>query len=256
MAGFRVDGRTPDQLRPTIIRRSYLETASGSVLIESGGTKLICTVSSENRVPPFVEGTGRGWLTCEYGMLPGSSRQRIPRETASGRPNSRTREIQRMIGRSLRAITDLGALGERTLYVDCDVIQADGGTRTAAITGGYVALVEAIREMRGEGLLDVDPITGQLAAVSCGLVNGEALLDLCYAEDSSAATDMNVVMTGDGKFVEIQATAEGEPFSPDQLDSLLNLASKGIAELFALQIDALGDLIASEEVVADDLAAD
>ena len=256
MAGFRVDGRMPDQLRPTIIRRSYLETASGSVLIESGGTKLICTVSSENRVPPFVEGTGRGWLTCEYGMLPGSSRQRIPRETASGRPNSRTREIQRMIGRSLRAITDLGALGERTLYVDCDVIQADGGTRTAAITGGYVALVEAIREMRGEGLLDVDPITGQLAAVSCGLVNGQALLDLCYAEDSSAATDMNVVMTGDGKFVEIQATAEGEPFSPDQLDSLLNLASNGIAELFALQIDALGDLIASEEVVADDLAAD
>ncbi len=161
-----------------------------------------------------------------------------------------------MIGRSLRAITDLGALGERTLYVDCDVIQADGGTRTAAITGGYVALVEAIREMRGEGLLDVDPITGQLAAVSCGLVNGQALLDLCYAEDSSAATDMNVVMTGDGKFVEIQATAEGEPFSPDQLDSLLNLASNGIAELFALQIDALGDLIASEEVVADDLAAD
>lgn len=255
MAGFRVDGRMPDQLRPTIIRRSYLETASGSVLIESGGTKLICTVSSENRVPPFVEGTGRGWLTCEYGMLPGSSRQRIPRETASGRPNSRTREIQRMIGRSLRAITDLGALGERTLYVDCDVIQADGGTRTAAITGGYVALVEAICEMRAEGLLDVDPITGQLAAVSCGLVNDKALLDLCYAEDSSAATDMNVVMTRDGKFVEIQATAEGEPFSRNQLDSLLNLASKGIAELFALQIDALGDLIASEEVVAEDLAA-
>ena len=255
MAGFRVDGRMPDQLRPTIIRRSYLETASGSVLIESGGTKLICTVSSENRVPPFVEGTGRGWLTCEYGMLPGSSRQRIPRETASGRPNSRTREIQRMIGRSLRAITDLGALGERTLYVDCDVIQADGGTRTAAITGGYVALVEAICEMRAEGLLDVDPITGQLAAVSCGLVNDKALLDLCYAEDSSAATDMNVVMTRDGKFVEIQATAEGEPFSPNQLDSLLNLASKGIAELFALQIGALGDLIASEEVVAEDLAA-
>ena len=256
MAGFRVDGRMPDQLRPTTIRRSYLETASGSVLIESGGTRLICTVSIENRVPPFVEGTGRGWLTCEYGMLPGSSRRRIPRETASGRPNSRTREIQRMIGRSLRAITDLGALGERTLYVDCDVIQADGGTRTAAITGGYVALVEAICEMRAEGLLDVDPITGQLAAVSCGLVNGQALLDLCYPEDSSAATDMNVVMTRDGKFVEIQATAEGEPFSRNQLDSLLNLASKGIAELFALQTDALGDLIASEEVVADDLAAD
>ena len=255
MAGFRVDGRMPDQLRPTIIRRSYLETASGSVLIESGGTKLICTVSSENRVPPFVEGTGRGWLTCEYGMLPGSSRQRIPRETASGRPNSRTREIQRMIGRSLRAITDLGALGERTLYVDCDVIQADGGTRTAAITGGYVALVEAICEMRAGGLLEVDPITGQLAAVSCGLVNDQALLDLCYAEDSSAATDMNVVMTRDGKFVEIQATAEGEPFSRNQLDSLLNLASRGIAELFALQIEALGDLIASEEVVAEDLAA-
>ena len=255
MAGFRVDGRMPDQLRPTTIRRSYLETASGSVLIESGGTKLICTVSSENRVPSFVEGTGRGWLTCEYGMLPGSSRQRIPRETASGRPNSRTREIQRLIGRSLRAIIDLGALGERTLYVDCDVIQADGGTRTAAITGGYVALVEAICDMRAGGLLDVDPIIGQLAAVSCGLVNGQALLDLCYPEDSSATTDMNVVMTRDGKFVEIQATAEGEPLTRNQLDSLLNLAAMGIAELFALQIAALGDLIASEGVVTDDLAA-
>ena len=255
MAGFRADGRMPDQLRPTSIRRSYLETASGSVLIESGGTKLICTVSSENRVPPFVEGTGRGWLTCEYGMLPGSSRQRIPRETASGRPNSRTREIQRLIGRSLRAIIDLGALGERTLYVDCDVIQADGGTRTAAITGGYVALVEAICDMRAGGLLDVDPIIGQLAAVSCGLVNGQALLDLCYPEDRSAATDMNVVMTRDGKFVEVQATAEGEPFTRNQLDSLLNLAAMGIAELFALQIAALGDLVASEGVVTDDLAA-
>ena len=213
MTGFRVDGRMPDQLRPTTIRRSYLETAPGSVLIVSGGTKVICTVSIENRVPPFVEGTGRGWLTCEYGMLPGASRQRISRETAGGRPNSRTREIQRLIGRSLRAITDLGALGERTLFVDCDVIQADGGTRTAAITGGYVALVEAICDMKAGGLLEGDPVIGQLAAVSCGLVDDEALLDLCYLEDRAAATDMNVAMTKEGKLVEIQATAEGEPFS-------------------------------------------
>lgn len=256
MAGIRADGRMPDQLRPTKIRRSFLETAPGSVLIETGGTKLICTVSSENRVPAFVEGTGRGWLTCEYGMLPGASRQRISRETSGGRPNSRTREIQRMIGRSLRAITDLGALGERTLFVDCDVIQADGGTRTAAITGGYVALVEAVNGMKAGGLLDTDPITGQLAAVSCGLVNGEALLDLCYLEDSSAATDMNVVMTQDGRLVEIQATAEGEPFSRNQVGRLLDLAAKGITELLALQTAVLGDLVASERVVTDDLPGD
>ncbi len=246
MTDSRVDGRRPDQLRPTTITRSYLESAPGSVLVESGETKLICTVSSENRVPPFVEGTGRGWLTCEYGMLPGSSRQRIPRETATGRPNSRTREIQRMIGRSLRAVTDLQAVGERTLYVDCDVIQADGGTRTAAITGGYVALVEAIREMKAGGVLESDPISGQLAAVSCGLVDGEALLDLCYQEDTSATTDMNVVMTRDGRLVEIQASAEGEPFTRNQVDGLLDLATKGIAELLTLQSAVLGDLLASE----------
>ena len=246
MVDSRADGRMPDQLRPTTITRSYLGSAPGSVLVESGETKLICTVSSENRVPPFVEGTGRGWLTSEYGMLPGSSRQRIPRETATGRPNSRTREIQRMIGRSLRAVTDLQALGERTLYVDCDVIQADGGTRTAAITGGYVALVEAISEMKAGGVLEGDPISGQLAAVSCGLVNGEALLDLCYREDSSAATDMNVVMTKDGRLVEIQATAERTPFTPNQMNGLLDLATKGIAELLALQTAVLGDLVASE----------
>ena len=246
MTDSRVDGRRPDQLRRTTITRSYLVSAPGSVLVESGETKLICTVSSENRVPPFVEGTGRGWLTCEYGMLPGSSRQRIPRETATGRPNSRTREIQRMIGRSLRAVTDLQAVGERTLYVDCDVIQADGGTRTAAITGGYVALVEAICEMKAGGVLESDPISGQLAAVSCGLVDGEALLDLCYQEDTSATTDMNVVMTRDGRLVEIQATAEGEPFTRNQVDGLLDLATKGIAELLTLQSAVLGDLLASE----------
>ena len=246
MDGSRIDGRMPDQLRPTTIKRSYLETAPGSVLIESGGTKVICSVSSENRVPPFVQGTGRGWLTSEYGMLPGSSRQRISRETAGGRPNSRTREIQRLIGRSLRAVTDLKALGERTLYVDCDVIQADGGTRTAAITGGYVALVEAICEMKAEGLLDGDPIRGQLAAVSCGLINGRAFLDLCYPEDSSADTDMNVVMTRDGRIVEIQATAEGDPFTRKQMERLLDLAGKGIAELVSLQTAVLGDLLVSE----------
>ncbi len=246
MVDSRVDGRMPDQLRPTTIRRSYLESAPGSALIVSGGTKLICTVSSVNRVPPFVEGTGRGWLTCEYGMLPGSSRQRIPREAAMGRPNSRTREIQRLIGRSLRTVIDLGAVGARTLYVDCDVIQADGGTRTAAITGGYVALVEAISEMKAGGALEGDPISGQLAAVSCGLVNGEALLDLCYQEDSSAATDMNVVMTRDGRLVEIQATAERTPFTLNEMNGLLDLATKGILELLALQTAVLGDLVASE----------
>ena len=246
MAHLRVDGRTPAEMRPTSITRSYLTTASGSVLIENGATKLICTVSCEERVPPFLAGSGKGWLTSEYGMLPGSSPRRISREAATGKPNSRTREIQRLIGRSLRAIIDLENLGEITLYVDCDVIQADGGTRTAAVTGGFVALVEALDNLRRKGLVASNPLRGMLAAVSVGMVGGEALLDLCYEEDSRADTDMNVVMTGDGAIVEMQATAEGAPFTRGQVDELLDLAAAGVTELQVEQRRALGDLLASE----------
>ncbi|MSR83474.1 MAG: ribonuclease PH [Candidatus Latescibacteria bacterium] len=225
----RSDGRVWDQLRPVRITRSYLNTSPGSVLIEMGHTKVICTAAVEEAVPSFRAGLGAGWLTAEYGMLPGSSSRRIPRD--AGRPNGRTQEIQRLIGRSLRAAVDLGRLGARTIYIDCDVIQADGGTRTAAITGGYVALAEAIAKLRSSGVLEADPLQQPVAAVSVGVVGDEVVLDLCYAEDSRAQTDMNVVMRADGGIIEVQGTAEGQPFSREDAAAMLDLAAKGIAQL-------------------------
>ena len=227
----RSDGRQPDQLRSVQISPRYLKTAAGSALIEMGDTKVLCTVSSVDGVPPFLVGTGKGWLTAEYSMLPGSSTRRVTRE-----PNSRAREIQRLIGRSLRAVVDLEQIGERTLYVDCDVIQADGGTRTASITGAYVALVETLQTQQGTALVD------QVAAVSVGVVGAHSLLDLCYEEDSRAETDMNVVMTGSGGIVEVQGTAEGCPFTRAQAIELLDLAAVGIKRLLDVQQSVLSAL--------------
>lgn len=235
----RIDGRRADQLRPVRIVPSYLKPPLGSALIEMGDTKVICTVSHEEKVPPFLVGKGQGWLTAEYSMLPGSSPQRIARESATGRPNSRSREIQRLIGRSLRSIVDLEQLGEATLYVDCDVIQADGGTRTASITGAYIALVEAIEVLRNKGVVAGDPLSEEIAAISVGVVEDELLLDLCYREDSRAETDMNVVMTGSGGFVEVQGTAEGVPFTRDQAVELIDLAAVGIEQLLDVQRSVL-----------------
>jgi ribonuclease PH len=242
MALKREDGRAVDELRPVKITPGFLKTSPGSVLIEMGDTKVICTVSVEDRVPPFLLGKGKGWLTAEYSMLPGSSKQRVSREGATGRINSRAREIQRLIGRSLRSIIALDRIGERTLYVDCDVIQADGGTRTASITGSYVALVEAIKALSSENILKEDVLLDGLAAVSVGMVDDQALLDLCYREDSRAQTDMNVVMTGSGGIVEIQGTAEGKPFSRDEANVMLDRAARGIEELQKLQDEVLQGL--------------
>ena len=235
----RADGRTCDQLRPVVIRPSYLNTVPGSALIEMGQTRVLCTASLENRVPPWLAGSGRGWLTAEYGMLPGSSPQRISRESTTGRPNSRVREIQRMIGRSLRSVVDLDGLGERTLYLDCDVIQADGGTRTASVTGAYVALTQAMTTLIGAGEIKESPIAEAVAAVSVGIVDGQVLLDLSYEEDSRAQTDMNVVMTASGGIVEVQATAESAPFTRKETDRMLDAAAAGIAQLLEAQRGAL-----------------
>ncbi len=236
----RVDGRRVDELRSVHMETGYISTAPGSVLIRMGETHVICTVSVEERVPPFLAGSGKGWLTAEYGMLPGSSPRRIARESTTGKPNGRTREIQRLIGRSLRAAVDLQRVGERTLYVDCDVIQADGGTRTASITGAYVALNLACERLQQDGLLSETPLIEQpLAAVSVGIVDGVEMLDLCYTEDSVADTDMNVVMLAGGGIIEIQATAEAAPFDRRQTDRLLDLAQAGIASLHACQSKAL-----------------
>jgi len=236
----RVSGRAADALRLVRFTRGYTRHAEGSVLAEFGETRVLCTVSVENRVPPFLKDKGRGWLTAEYGMLPRATHTRGEREAARGRQSGRTQEIQRLIGRALRAVVDLGALGERTLQVDCDVLQADGGTRTAAITGAFVAVHDALGWMKREGMLAALPVKDFVAAVSVGLADGEALLDLDYAEDSSCDTDMNVVMTGAGRFVEVQGTAEGEPFARAQMDALLALAERGIRELVAHQKRALG----------------
>ena len=237
----RQDGRTPEALRPLTMTPGYTRTAPGSVLMEMGETRVLCTVSVEERVPPFLVGRQQGWLTAEYGMLPGSSPQRIARESSTGRPNGRTREIQRLIGRSLRAAVDLKKLGERTLYIDCDVLQADGGTRTASITGAWVALVLAVRQLHSEGRLPTDDVVGeQIVAVSAGIVAGEALLDLCYAEDSQADTDMNVVMTASGGIIELQATAEKAPFSRAESQALLDLVEGGVTALVEAQQRALG----------------
>jgi len=232
---MRIDGRKPKQLRPLSIKPSYLKTADGSVLIEMGDTKVICTAKLEERVPPFLRNSGKGWITAEYGMLPGSSQVRIGRESARGKIGGRTHEIQRLIGRSLRAIADLKSLGERTVWIDCDVIQADGGTRTASITGAYVALVEAMRRWLSKGVINVDPIRDSVAAVSIGLVDGKILLDLAYEEDSRADVDMNFVMTGSGKFIEVQGTAESAPFTKKQMERMTEVAQQGIRELLKAQ---------------------
>jgi ribonuclease PH len=232
---MRADGRKPAQLRPLKITPSYIKTADGSVLIEMGDTKVICTAKLEDRVPPFLRNSGKGWITAEYGMLPGSSEQRIGRESSRGKVGGRTHEIQRLIGRSLRAIADLKSFGERTVWIDCDVIQADGGTRTASITGAYIALVEAARKWRERGLLTVDPVKDSVAAVSIGIVDGKILLDLCYIEDSKADVDMNFVMTGAGKFIEVQGTAESAPFTRKQMERMAEIAQQGIKELLKAQ---------------------
>ncbi len=238
---MRPDGRARDELRPTRISTSYLKHAEGSCLIELGDTRIVCAASIEEKVPPFLKGKGEGWVTAEYGMLPRATNTRSQRETSRGGPSGRTHEIQRLIGRSLRAVVDLRALGERTVWVDCDVIQADGGTRCASITGAFVALVDALRRVRRQGSLAAVPVRDFVAAVSVGRVKDAILLDLKYEEDSTAQVDMNVVKTGDGRFVEVQGTAEGQPFSEDEMQQLLATADKGIRELVAIQRKALGD---------------
>jgi ribonuclease PH len=226
-------------MRPVRFTRGFTKHAEGSVLVEFGDTKVICTASVEERVPRFLQGEEQGWVTAEYGMLPRSTGSRMSREAARGKQGGRTLEIQRLIGRSLRAAVDLKALGERTITLDCDVIQADGGTRTASITGAYVALADAIAGLRAQGLLDCDPLRGPVASVSVGIFQGEAVLDLDYAEDCTAETDMNVVMNAAGQFIEVQGTAEGHPFSGDELNTMLDYARKGIAELIERQQTAL-----------------
>ncbi len=233
--GPRKDGREPDELRPVTFTRDYTEFAAGSVLVEFGRTRVLCTASAEERVPPWMRGKGRGWVTAEYSMLPGSTSERSDREAARGRQSGRTQEIQRLIGRSLRAVTDLTAMGEVQVTVDCDVLQADGGTRTASICGGYVALHDAFSRLVAAKTMGAHPITDVCAAVSVGVVDALAHLDLDYSEDVRAEVDMNVVMTGAGRFVEVQGTAEGLPFSRTELDDLLGLAEAGIGRIFELQ---------------------
>jgi ribonuclease PH len=236
---MRNDGRSATVLRPIKITRSFTRHAEGSVLIEFGDTMVICTASVEESVPPFLRGKGTGWVTAEYAMLPRATHTRSQREAAKGKQTGRTLEIQRLIGRSLRAVTDLVKLGERSIYIDCDVIQADGGTRTASITGAYVALVDALTTLKSRGLLAEIPLKEAVAAVSVGIVGGEALLDLNYLEDSSAEVDMNFVITSSGRFVEVQGTAEAEPFTSAQMDDMRDLAIGGVRQLFALQQEAL-----------------
>jgi ribonuclease PH len=232
-------GRAPDQLRPTEIEPGFVRTATGSALISMGETRVICTASVQDSVPRWLSGSGRGWVTAEYGMLPASTGERKQRDVAKGRPDGRTVEIQRLIGRSLRVVVDFHALGERSIYVDCDVLQADGGTRCASITGGLVALQLACERLIADGLLERSPLVGSVAAVSCGMVDGTPLLDLDYSEDSTAEVDANVVMTGDGGLVEVQATAERTPLSRAHLDDLLALAAGGIEQLRAAQEQAV-----------------
>jgi len=238
MSLLRSYGRGPSALRPTIIEPGFVRTATGSALISIGETRVICTASAVESVPRWLAGSGRGWVTAEYGMLPASTGSRKPRDITRGRADGRTVEIQRLIGRSLRSVVEFDALGERSIYVDCDVLQADGGTRCAAITGGYVALRLACRQLVADGALERIPLNGSVAAVSCGIVEGRALLDLDYGEDSTAEVDANVVMTGDGGLVEVQATAERTPLSRAHLDELLALAASGIDELRAVQVTA------------------
>lgn len=237
---MRSDNRTAGQLRPIKITRNFTEYAEGSVLIECGKTKVICTATVEDSVPRWLKGSGQGWVTAEYSLLPRSTQTRVSREAAKGKQTGRTVEIQRLIGRALRAVVDLEALGERSITIDCDVIQADGGTRTASITGAAVALCDAINGLIANGTLKTNPIKGLVAAISVGIVEGEAVCDLEYVEDSAAETDMNVVMMEDGRMIEVQGTAEGEPFSHEELLTLLGLAKQGCEQIFAAQREALG----------------
>jgi ribonuclease PH len=244
---MRIDDRKADEMRPVKIVPGFLRNAEGSALITLGQTTVICAASVEEKVPPFLRGTGRGWVTAEYGMLPRSTDTRTTRESTSGRIGGRTHEIQRLIGRSLRAVTDLEALRERTVWIDCDVIEADGGTRTAAITGAFVALCLALERIREDGRIAGLPVRDYLAAVSVGVVDGETLLDLAYREDSRAEVDMNLVMTGDGRLVEIQGTAEKEPFSWQSLEEMADLAKKGIRKLIDFQKAALGNITVGKD---------
>ena len=239
----RLDGRTPDAVRETRLTPNFTMHAEGSVLIEVGRTRVICTASVEDRVPPFLRGSGKGWVTAEYGMLPRATSTRTQREASAGKVGGRTQEIQRLIGRSLRSVTTLTEVGERSIYVDCDVIQADGGTRTAAITGGFVALVLAFERLRQQALLSKIPVTDYVAATSVGVVGGVPMLDLAYEEDSRAEVDMNVVKTSDGRFIELQGTAETKPFDRTGLDNLLALADAGIRQLIDKQRELVGTIL-------------
>jgi ribonuclease PH len=239
----RTDGRTPDAIRPTRLTSEFTMHAEGAVLIEAGRTKVICTASIEERVPPFLRGTGKGWVTAEYGMLPRATTTRTQREASAGKVGGRTQEIQRLIGRSLRSVVTMTELGERTVWIDCDVIQADGGTRTAAITGGFVALVLALERLREKGSIPRIPVTDYVAATSVGVIGGTPMLDLAYEEDSRADVDMNVVKTADGRFIEVQGTAETQPFARAELDELLALADKGIAALVGVQREIVGKVL-------------
>jgi ribonuclease PH len=240
---MRSDNRAPNTLRETTITPHFLPHAEGSVLIEAGRTRVICTASVEDRVPPFLRNTGKGWVTAEYGMLPRATNTRMQREATAGKVGGRTQEIQRLIGRSLRSVMNLPALGERTIWIDCDVIQADGGTRTASITGAFVALALALETLRSRDVLRTIPLIDSVAAISVGIVDGEALLDLAYEDDSRAEVDMNIVKTGDGRFIEVQGTAEGQPFNREALDSLLALADEGIRQLADKQRALVGHLV-------------
>lgn len=240
---MRSDSRPSSELRPTTLTANYLPNAEGSVFIEAGRTRVICTASVEDRVPPFLRNTGKGWVTAEYGMLPRATNTRMQREASQGKVGGRTQEIQRLIGRSLRSVTNLGALGERTVWLDCDVIQADGGTRTASITGAFVALALALENLRERDLLRTIPLSDYVAATSVGIVDGDALLDLAYEDDSRAEVDMNIVKTGDGRFIEVQGTAEAIPFGRDALLTLLDLADFGIKQLIEKQKAIVGHLV-------------
>ncbi|AHF10863.1 ribonuclease PH [Dehalobacter sp. 12DCB1] len=236
---LRFDGRQPDEIRPVKITRKFTDLPEGSVLIEVGKTRVICTATVEDKVPPFKKGTGSGWVTAEYSMLPRATAVRNQREASKGKLGGRTMEIQRLIGRALRSIVDLSRLGERTIWLDCDVLQADGGTRTASITGAYVALADAVNYLLKNQLIKQDPLIDSIAAISVGKVDGIPVADLAYEEDSKAEVDMNIVMTGSGRFVEIQGTAEGQPFDQEDLNAFLNLGESGIQKLSALQKEAL-----------------
>jgi ribonuclease PH len=238
----RIDGRKKDEVRPVKITRNFIKHAEGSVLIEMGGTKVICTASVEEKVPPFLKGKGSGWVTAEYAMLPRATHERTPREAVKGKQGGRTLEIQRLVGRALRSVTDMAQMGERSIWIDCDVIQADGGTRTASITGSFIALADALTVLKKKELIKKRPLTDYLAAISVGRVGGEVLVDLAYEEDSTAEVDMNLVMTGRGRYVEVQGTAERVPFDKKDFDDFLSLGWKAIKSLVELQKDLIGEL--------------